>query len=126
MIIDNERLAREEMAALLEEAEHCVVVAQAANAQAARELISKHQPDVLFLDINMPGDSGFALLGMLPDCPLVVFVTAYDQYAVRTFEVNALDYLMKAVSHERLTATLRVIWKAAGYQPRTATLPLRP
>ncbi len=111
LIIDDERLARVEMAALLEEVGGCHVLGQAANARQARSQIQQHQPDVIFLDINMPGENGFALLESLDDCPLVVFVTAYDQYAIRAFEVHALDYLMKPVTTERLKSTLQVVRK---------------
>lgn len=109
LIVDDERLARVEMAALLREAGGCQVIAEAATATEAIDQIAQHQPDVLFLDINMPGSNGFDLLEELHDCPLVVFVTAYDQYAIKAFEVHALDYLMKPVSAERLLATLRVV-----------------
>lgn len=117
IIVDDERLARVEMAALLEEAGGCSIVGQAANAREAAALISEQQPDVIFLDINMPGDNGFALLETLDDCPLVVFVTAYDQYAIQAFEVHALDYLMKPVSADRLAITLRVIRERLGKSP---------
>lgn len=109
LIIDDERLARLEIAALLAEAGDCTVVAEAGNTSQAIDLIGIHQPDVIFLDINMPGANGFDLLAQLDDCPLVVFVTAYDQFAIRAFEVNALDYLLKPVRPERLEKTLALI-----------------
>lgn len=109
LIIDDERLARLEIAALLAEAGDCTVVAEASNASQAVNLIRMHQPDVIFLDINMPGANGFDLLAQLDDCPLVVFVTAYDQFAIRAFEVNALDYLLKPVRPKRLGKTLALI-----------------
>ncbi|MTB53967.1 LytTR family DNA-binding domain-containing protein [Lewinella sp. W8] len=114
LVIDDERLARVEMAALLAEAGHCQVVAQAANVQEALAAIREHDPDVLFLDINMPGGNGFELLENLNPCPLVVFVTAYDQYAIRAFEVHALDYLLKPVHPERLADTVKLIRARLG------------
>ncbi|MFK8056275.1 MAG: LytR/AlgR family response regulator transcription factor [Saprospiraceae bacterium] len=109
LIVDDERLARVELAALLEEVGGCSVLAEAGNADQGVELIGIHQPDVVFLDINMPGANGFDLLTRLDDCPLVVFVTAYDQFAIRAFEVNALDYLLKPVRLDRLEKTVALI-----------------
>lgn len=109
MLIDDERLARVEMTALLTEAGGCEVVAACGGAAAAIPLITSLQPDLLFLDINMPGTNGFELLAKLDVCPPVVFVTAYDQYAIKAFEVHALDYLMKPVHPERLAATLALV-----------------
>lgn len=106
MLIDDERLARVELAALLEEAGGCEVVAACGGAAAALPLVTSLRPDLLFLDINMPGTNGFELLGQLEFCPPVVFVTAYDQYAIKAFEVHALDYLLKPVHPGRLAATL--------------------
>jgi len=109
MLIDDERLARVEMAALLAEAGGCTVVAEAANVPDALRLIEIHQPDVLFLDINMPGADGFSLLDQLEQRLKIVFVTAYDKHAVRAFTVQATDYLMKPVRPERLAATLELL-----------------
>lgn len=117
LIVDDERLARLEMRALLEEAGGCAVVAEAVNSSQAEGLITKHQPDVLFLDINMPGANGFELLERLDYCPLVVFVTAYDQFAIKAFEVHALDYLMKPVRPERLGATLVLVRERLSKRP---------
>ncbi|MEO0733799.1 MAG: LytTR family DNA-binding domain-containing protein [Bacteroidota bacterium] len=105
-IVDDERLARLELSALLEEHGGCTVVGEAANATTALDLLSRQPVDVIFLDINMPGTNGFELLTQLGGCPPVVFVTAYDQFAIRAFEVNALDYLLKPVRADRLAATL--------------------
>lgn len=107
VIIDDERLAREELRALLSAAPDVEIVGEAANATEALALLSRVTPDVLFLDIEMPGRSGFDLLSALPKSPReVVFVTAYDAFALRAFSVNALDYLMKPVRPERLAETL--------------------
>ncbi len=114
ILVDDERLARVELRALLEEVGGGQVVGEAGSAQAARPLIESLRPDLLFLDINMPGTNGFELLGLLHYCPLVVFVTAYDQYAIKAFEVHALDYLMKPVPPERLVATLAQVRTRLG------------
>lgn len=114
LIIDDERLARLELSALLSEAGGCEVVGEAGYAPQAITLIQSLQPDVIFLDINMPGTNGFELLSQLEHCPLVVFVTAYDQYAIQAFEVHALDYLLKPVRPDRLAATLRLVRERLG------------
>jgi two-component system LytT family response regulator len=108
-IVDDERLARLELTSLLAEVGGCRIVGESGTARAAVPLIESLRPDLLFLDINMPGSNGFELLTQLNYCPLVVFVTAYDQYAIKAFEVHALDYLMKPVRTERLAATLALV-----------------
>ncbi|MDH5380921.1 MAG: response regulator [Cyclobacteriaceae bacterium] len=102
LIIDDERLARKELMSLLEEYSQIEVVGEAANADEAIELINQHNPDVLFLDIQMPGKTGFELLEMLDSTPTVIFTTAYDEFAIKAFEVSALDYLLKPVQPDRL------------------------
>ena len=107
IIIDDERLARNELKRLLEEFPRINVVAEAANANEAIELIEMHQPDLLFLDIQMPGKNGFELLEILEDkVPEVIFTTAYDEYALKAFEYNALDYLMKPIDSIRLAEAI--------------------
>lgn len=102
LIIDDERLARKELDGLLQKYDTIQVVGEAANADEAEERIAELSPDLLFLDINMPGRDGFELLGALERVPLVIFVTAYDEHAVRAFQVNALDYLVKPIDPVRL------------------------
>lgn len=102
ILIDDEHLALAELQMMLDKHPQLQVVAMAANATEAIEKIKLHQPDLIFLDINMPGQSGFDLLQELEDSPQVIFVTAYDQFAIKAFEVNALDYLLKPVNAERL------------------------
>jgi two-component system LytT family response regulator len=109
ILIDDERLAREELRHMLEAYPDFEIVAEAANAEEAARLIEKYQPDLILLDIQMPGKSGFDLLEMLPQVPEVIFVTAFDQYAVKAFEADALDYVVKPVRAERLS---KVIEKA--------------
>ncbi|HLP01768.1 MAG TPA: response regulator [Opitutaceae bacterium] len=107
VIVDDERLAREELRALLRAAPDVEIIGEAANATEAIDLLGRTTPDVLFLDIEMPGRNGFDLLSALPKSPReVVFVTAYDSFALRAFSVNALDYLMKPVRPARLEETL--------------------
>ena len=106
IIIDDERLARKELTSLLEKHKEIEIVAEAANADEAYGLINIHQPDLLFLDIQMPGKTGFELLEMLDAVPKVIFTTAYDEYALKAFEVNALDYLQKPIQPERLEESI--------------------
>lgn len=107
-IIDDERLARLELRSLLEDLPDAHIVGEAGHAQAALQLVAETQPDVLFLDIEMPGQSGFDFLNLLPTPhPRIVFVTAYDAFAVRAFERNAVDYLLKPVLPKRLAETWR-------------------
>ncbi len=108
LIIDDEALAREELRFLLDSTGVVDILDEAANGIDAIELISSHQPDVLFLDIQMPGLDGFALLRQLLDhqlverMPQIVFATAFDEYAVRAFDVNAVDYLLKPFDSSRV------------------------
>lgn len=102
LIIDDERLARKELNKLLNEYPEVNVVAEAANSDEAIEMFDEHKPDLLFLDIQMPGKTGFEFLDALDASPLVVFTTAYDDFALKAFEVNAIDYLVKPVQPERL------------------------
>jgi two-component system, LytTR family, response regulator LytT len=110
LIIDDEALARQELQYLLERAGGVEVLAQGTNGIEAVELIRTHRPDVVFLDVQMPGLDGFAVLKKLLDrkmpLPQVVFATAFDQYAVRAFEVNAVDYLLKPFDRKRVLQTI--------------------
>ncbi len=107
IIIDDERLARQELKNLLSAYSEIQIVGEANNAEAAVEQIKQLKPDVIFLDIQMPGKNGFELLEEISGVPEVVFVTAYDEYAIRAFEVNALDYLLKPVQPNRLGETIK-------------------
>lgn len=102
LIVDDERLARKELIKLLEEHPSIEIAGEAANADEAEQMITDLNPDLLFLDIQMPGRTGFHLLESLDSSPLVVFTTAYDEFALKAFEVNALDYLLKPITPERL------------------------
>ena len=91
LIVDDERLARKELKSLLEEYNEVEIIGEATNADEAYEMIQNLRPDLLFLDIQMPGKTGFELLEMLDSAPAVIFTTAYDEYALKAFDVNALD-----------------------------------
>ena len=107
IIVDDERLAREELRGLLTAHPFVEICGEASCASEARELVRSEKPDLVFLDIEMPGKNGFDFLEELPaPHPQIVFVTAYDAFALRAFEVNALDYLMKPVHPKRLAAAL--------------------
>jgi two-component system LytT family response regulator len=122
LIIDDERLARKALANLLSEHPHIEVVGEAANADEAETLIEELRPDLLFLDINMPGRSGLELLESLDHSPQVIFVTAYDEHAIKAFELNALDYLLKPVEPARLGAALTKLREVAPSEPVRGTL----
>ncbi len=106
IIVDDERLARKELSSLLEKFGNVEIVGEAANADEAEAMIAEKRPDLLFLDVNMPGRTGFELLESLDPAPQVIFVTAYDEHALKAFEVNALDYLLKPIDPERLEAAV--------------------
>jgi two-component system LytT family response regulator len=106
LIIDDEPLARRELRRLLTPFQWVEIIGEASNVEEARDRVDALLPDVLFLDIQMPGGTGFDLLTRLDRVPRVIFTTAYDHYAVKAFDVNALDYLLKPVEPERLAAAL--------------------
>jgi two-component system LytT family response regulator/two-component system response regulator LytT len=115
LIVDDEQLARDELKYLLDQAGDVEVVAQGANGIEAVDLIEEHHPDVVFLDVQMPGLDGFAVIKRMVErhakdagapLPQVVFATAYDQYAVRAFDVNAVDYLLKPFDSARVQQAL--------------------
>ncbi len=102
IVVDDERLARIELISMLKEFDNISVVAEADDVTSAITEIENHNPDVVFLDIQMPGKSGFELLDLVELNAKVIFVTAFDEFAIRAFEINALDYLLKPVNPERL------------------------
>jgi two-component system, LytTR family, response regulator len=110
IIVDDERLARNELKRLLEDFPKVSIIGEAANATEAIELLDEHSPDVIFLDIQMPGKSGFELLDELEGkVPEVIFTTAYDEYAIKAFEVNALDYILKPIDPARLAEAIHKV-----------------
>jgi two-component system LytT family response regulator len=122
LVVDDELHAREELSALLVETQQVQVVGKAADAVEALHIIHRERPDVVFLDVQMPVVTGFELLGMLADSelPEVVFVTAHDEFALRAFERNAADYLLKPVTLARL---LRTVERLRQRVPRAAGRP---
>src|SRR5918994_7438959 len=108
MIADDERPARSFLAAMLRAFEDVEIVGEAGNGSEAVELIEREKPDLALLDLQMPELDGLGVVRLLRKdaTPLIAFVTAYDEYAIRAFEVNAVDYLLKPVSTERLGQTL--------------------
>src|SRR5476649_3080592 len=107
VIIDDERLARNELKKLLQEFPEIEIVAEAANANEGIEKIDSLNPDLIFLDIQMPGKTGFDMLAELEKAPKVIFTMAYDEYAIKAFEVNALDYLLKPIEPKRLADAIQ-------------------
>ena len=112
IIIDDERLARNELKKLLLEFPQIEVIDEAANANEGAEKIEAQNPDLIFLDIQMPGKTGFDMLLDLDKAPHVIFTTAYDEFALKAFEVNALDYLMKPIEPRRLADALQKLLQA--------------
>ncbi|MBS1640146.1 MAG: response regulator [Bacteroidetes bacterium] len=102
IIIDDERLARNELKKLLQEHADIEIVEEAANVDEGIEKIETYNPELIFLDIQMPGKTGFDLLAEVEKAPKVIFTTAYDEYAIKAFEVNAFDYLLKPIEPKRL------------------------
>jgi len=107
ILVDDERLARLELRRLLAAHPEVEIVGEARSGEEALEVIPKLPSDAIFLDVQMPGMSGFDLLERLEDLPQVIFTTAYDEYALKAFEVSALDYLLKPVAPARLAEALR-------------------
>ena len=124
LVIDDEQLAREELTNLLHDTNNIEVIDQASNAIEGLKKINALKPDVIFLDIQMPQVSGIELLAMLdPDTmPMVVFVTAFDQYAIQAFEDNAFDYLLKPIEIKRLEKTVCRLVKQHNKQTETQDL----
>ena len=123
LLIDDERLARNELRRLLQACADVEIVGEAANAKQAREQIAALSPDLLLLDVQMPGETGMELLESLePPAPQVIFTTAYDEFAVKAFELNALDYLLKPVDPARLSAAIERLHSKSAATPATAAM----
>jgi two-component system, LytTR family, response regulator len=119
VIVDDSRLARKELYGLVAEHSDCAIAGEASDVQSAVALINELQPELLLLDINLPDGSGFDVLEQCDHIPKVIFTTAYEQHALRAFEVNALDYLLKPVTQERLTAALEKLAQQPQATPLT-------
>ncbi|WP_379084945.1 LytR/AlgR family response regulator transcription factor [Pedobacter sp. UC225_65] len=118
IIIDDEQLARQRIKRLLAQYDEVDVVAEAENGAEGLELIQLHQPDLIFLDIEMPILNGFEMLAKLSNPPKVVFTTAYDQYAIKAFEEGSIDYLLKPIETERLDKTIKKLKQTALSAPQ--------
>lgn len=116
IIVDDERLARNELKRLLADYPEVEIIEECNSAEAAIIAVDKLRPDVVFLDIHMPGKDGFGVLEELDYMPHVIFITAYDEYAIKAFEVNALDYLLKPVEVDRLKYAINKV-KAELIEP---------
>jgi len=127
LIVDDEQLARDELAFLLKSVEDVEIVAQGKNGVEAVNLIKEHEPDLVFLDVQMPGLDGFGVIKKLVaqkvPMPQIVFATAFDQYAVKAFEVNALDYILKPFDKKRIAQTVQKAIKNIKDQEEEAPLP---
>ena len=123
VLIDDEAPARSLLSQYLAEYPELVVVGEAANGVDALYLIGEHRPDIIFLDVQMPGLTGLEVIARLDELPLVVFSTAYDQYALEAFELHAVDYLLKPYTRERFaTAVARLQSRVPAQQPQVAAL----
>jgi two-component system LytT family response regulator len=115
VIVDDELPARELLREFLLADEDCEIVAECANGFEAVKAVAQYDPDLLLLDIQMPKLDGFEVLELLDRSPIVVFVTAHDEHALRAFEVHALDYLLKPLSHERFQQVMERVKRAVGH-----------
>ncbi len=113
LIVDDEPLARKDLISILSEFNQIQIIGEADSIAAAREQIINHAPDLIFLDIQMPGESGFDLLEFITPNTEIIFVTAYDEYAFRAFQVNALDYLLKPVDGVRIKQAIGRIYQSS-------------
>lgn len=109
IIVEDSRLARNELRDLLNEIPEIEILAEAENADVAFELINSQNPDLIFLDIQLPGKDGFQLLEMLENVPMVIFTTAFDEFAIKSFEYNTLDYLLKPINPKRLSQAVEKV-----------------
>lgn len=119
IIIEDERLARVELKRLLTDYKELQLVGEASNEAEAIDLIDRFQPDLIFLDIQLPGTTGFDLLEKLDSIPKVIFTTAFDEYAIKAFEYNALDYLLKPIDPSRLQSAIQKLGIVEAFQTET-------
>lgn len=122
VVIEDSRIARNGLLNMLSVSHELQILGSAANAEEARDLIALHRPQLLFLDIQMPGDDGFQLLDSLDYDPYIIFTTAHAKYAVRSFDYQAIDYLLKPISQERLA--ISIAWALNHHQDQPSHSPL--
>jgi two-component system LytT family response regulator len=125
LIVDDSRLARKELVDMLADIPNTALIAEAVDVSSAIAAINTHKPDLVLLDIHLPDGDGFDVLERSDFTPQIIFTTAYEQHALRAFEFNALDYLLKPVTHERLAAALQksTSKQSAPVQPTVAIAP---
>ncbi|ALM09077.1 transcriptional regulator [Sediminicola sp. YIK13] len=111
VIVEDSRLARNELKELLKAHKEIELLGEAPNVDEGYKLINETKPDLLFLDINMPEKNGFDLLELLDDVPITIFTTAFDEYAIKSFEFNAFDYLLKPINQKRFTSSLEKVFE---------------
>lgn len=121
IIVDDERLAREELSEMLRQIDDIQVIGEASNLAQATELITQHNPDIVFLDIQLRHENGFNLLNHVEHNFHLIFVTAFDAYAIRAFEINAFDYLLKPINPKRLNAVIHKLQTFEATQPTSST-----
>lgn len=121
VIVEDSRLARNELKELIKDYPNINLLGEAENVDDGVELINNTKPDLLFLDINMPEKDGFQLLEELDEAPMVIFTTAFDEYAIKSFEYNALDYLMKPINAKRFESALEKITDRLALHKTTET-----
>ena len=125
VIVEDSRLARNELKELLKPHTNIELIGEAENVDMGFELIQNTQPDLLFLDINMPEKDGFELLELLDEVPITIFTTAFDEYAIKSFEYNALDYLLKPINQKRFDRAIEKVrdqLEGKGIEPQTQRL----
>ncbi|GAA4962066.1 LytR/AlgR family response regulator transcription factor [Algibacter aquimarinus] len=113
VIVEDSRLARNELKELIKEYKEIQLLGEAENVDKGYNLIIETKPDILFLDINMPEKDGFELLEMLDEVPIVIFTTAFDEYAIKSFEYNAFDYLLKPINQKRFSQSINKVIERA-------------
>ncbi|WP_281846983.1 LytR/AlgR family response regulator transcription factor [Olleya namhaensis] len=121
VIVEDSRLARNELKELLKSHKEIELIGEAENVDEGFKLINETNPDLLFLDINMPEKDGFELLEMLDEVPTTIFTTAFDEYAIKSFEYNAFDYLLKPINQKRFSATITKVLEQSQDLPKTET-----
>ncbi|SED59260.1 LytR/AlgR family response regulator transcription factor [Tenacibaculum sp. MAR_2010_89] len=117
VIVEDSRLARNELKELIKQHKEIKIIGEAENVDEGFELINNTKPDLLFLDINMPEKNGFELLEMLDEVPITIFTTAFDEYAIKSFEYNAFDYLLKPINEKRFSKTIQKVIEQINSNP---------
>ncbi|QXP65600.1 LytTR family DNA-binding domain-containing protein [Polaribacter sp. AHE13PA] len=121
VIVEDSRLARNELKELIKAHKEIEIIGEAENVDDAFKLINDTKPDLLFLDINMPEKDGFELLEMLSEVPITIFTTAFDEYAIKSFEYNAFDYLLKPINQKRFSTSIEKVIESIS-KNETATI----